>query len=53
MKSRPRATGQDVCLNGTSRTISMHGFKLTAITGAEKTKLRHNNQQSQWTVKYR
>ena len=31
----------------------MQGFTLTAITDAEKTKLRRKNSQSQWTVKYR
>ena len=31
----------------------MQGFKLSAITDAEKTKLRRKNYQSQWTVKYR
>ena len=31
----------------------MPGFTLAAITDAEKTKLRRNNEQSQWTVKYR
>ena len=36
-----------------SRTITMQGFTLTAITDAEKIKLRCNNKQSQWTVKYR
>ena len=36
-----------------SRTITMQGFRLTAITNVEKTKLRCKNFQSQWTVKYR
>ena len=31
----------------------MQGFRLAAITDVEKTKLRHKNFQSQWTVKYR
>ena len=31
----------------------MQGFTLAAITGAEKTKLRHKNLPSQWTMKYR
>ena len=31
----------------------MQGFTLTAIIGAEETKLRRENLQSQWTVKYR
>ena len=45
--------GQGACLKGMSRTITMQGFTLAAITDAEKTKLRRKNQQSQWTVKYR
>ena len=31
----------------------MQGFTLTAITDAEKIKLRRKNEQSQWTMKYR
>ena len=31
----------------------MQGFTLAAITDAEKIKLRHKNEQSQWTLKYR
>ena len=31
----------------------MQGFRLTAISEVEKTKLRGNYFQSQWTVKYR
>ena len=31
----------------------MQGFTLAVITGAEKTKRRHRNKQSQWTIKYR
>ena len=31
----------------------MQGVTLTGITDAEKTKLQHRNQQSQWTIKYR
>ena len=31
----------------------MQGFTLAVITGAEKTKHRHRNKQSQWTMKYR
>ena len=31
----------------------MQGFRLAAISDVEKTKLRHKNFQSQWTVKYR
>ena len=38
---------------GMSRTITLQGFTLSGITDAEKTKLRHKNEQSQWTVKYR
>ena len=45
--------GQGACLNGMSRTITMQGFRLAAITDVEKTKLRRKNFQSQWTVKYR
>ena len=30
-----------------------HTRSLAGITDAEKTKLRHKNEQSQWTVKYR
>ena len=36
-----------------SRTITMQGFTLAAITGAEKIKLRRKKLTSQWTVKYR
>ena len=53
MKYRSRSAGQGACLNGMSRTITMQGFRLAAITAVEKTKLRRNNFQSQWTVKYR
>ena len=35
-----------------SRTITIQGFALGAITDAEKTKLRHEI-NSQWTVKYK
>ena len=45
--------GQGACLNGMSRTITMQGFRLAAITDVEKTKPRLKNFQSQWTVKYR
>ena len=31
----------------------MQAFTLAAITDAEKNKLRHKNEQSQWTVKYK
>ena len=41
------------CLKGMSRTITMQGFRLAAISDVEKTKLRRKNFQSQWTVKYR
>ena len=37
MKYRSRAQGQGAQLKGMSRTITMQGFTLTAITGAEKT----------------
>ena len=36
-----------------SRTITLQGFTLAAITDAEKTKHRCKNLQSQWSVKYR
>ena len=36
-----------------SRAITKQGFTLAAITDAEKIKLRHKNEQSQWSVKYR
>ena len=45
--------GQGACFKGISRPITMQGFRLAAITDAEKTKLRRKNFQSQWTVKYR
>ena len=45
--------GHGACLKGMSKTITMQGFTLAAITDAEKTKLRRKNEQSQWTVKYR
>ena len=38
---------------GMSRTITLQGFTLAGIADAEKTKLLHKNEQSQWTVKYR
>ena len=31
----------------------MQGFRLAAISDVEKTKLRHKNFPSQWTVKYK
>ena len=43
MKYRSRALGQGACLKGMSRTITMQGFTLMAITDAEKTKLRRKN----------
>ena len=45
--------GQGACLKGMSRTITMQGFTLAAITDAQKIKLRCKNEQSQWSVKYR
>ena len=44
--------GQGACLKGMSRTITMQGLRLAAITDVEKTKFRHKICQSQWTVKY-
>ena len=43
MKYRSRSAGEGVCLKGMSRTITMQGFTLAAITDAEKTKLRRKN----------
>ena len=40
VKYRSRAPGQGACLKGMSRTITMQGFRLAAIS-VEKTKLRH------------
>ena len=43
VKYRSRVLGQGACLNGMSRTITMQGFRLAAIsiiTDVEKTKLR-------------
>ena len=45
--------GQGACLKGMSRTITMRGFRLAAITDDEKSNFRHKNFQSQWTMKYR
>ena len=45
--------GQGVCLKGMSRTITMQGLRLAAITDVEKTKLRRKICKSQWTMKYR
>ena len=45
--------GESACLKGMSRTITVQGFRLAAITDVEKTKLRRKNFQSRWTVKYR
>ena len=53
VKYSSRAPGQGACLKGMSRTITMQGFRHAAISDVEKTKLRHKNFQSQWTVKYR
>ena len=53
MKYRSRSAGQGACLKGMSRTITMKGFRLAAITDVEKSKLRCKNFQSQWTVIYR
>ena len=39
--------------NGSGELITIQGFILTAIRGAEKTSLRCKNIQSQWTMKYR
>ena len=39
VKYRSTALGQGACLKGMSRTATMQGFTLTAITYAEKTKL--------------
>ena len=43
MKYRSRSVGQGACLKGMSRTITMQGFTLTAITATEKTELRRKN----------
>ena len=48
-----RSAGQGACLKGMTRSITMQGFTLAAITDAEKIKLRLKNEQSQWSVKYR
>ena len=42
-KYRSRALGQDACLKGMSRKITMQGFTLMAITDAENNKLQHKN----------
>ena len=39
VKYRSRSEGQGACLKGMSRTVTMQGFTLAAITDAEKTKL--------------
>ena len=52
MKYRSRSAGQGACLKGMSRTITMQGLRLAAITDVEKTKLQRKICQSQWTVKY-
>ena len=43
MKYRSRAQGQEACLKGMSRTITIQGFIVAAITDAENTKLRRKN----------
>ena len=53
VKYSSRAPGQGACLKCMSRKITMQGFRLAAISDVEKTKLRHKNFRSQWTVKYR
>ena len=53
MKYSSREPGQGACLKGMSRTITMQGFRLAAISDVEKTKLRHQDFQSQWTEKYK
>ena len=35
--------GQGACLKGMSRTITMQGFRLAAVTDVEKIKLRSKN----------
>ena len=42
MKYKSKALGQGGCLKSMSRTITMQGFTLMAITDAEKTKLQRN-----------
>ena len=42
----PRNKSQGHVMEGLSWTITMQGFKLEAITDAEKTKLRRKNQTS-------
>ena len=37
VKYRSRVLGQGACLKGMSRTITIQGFRLTAITDVEKT----------------
>ena len=48
-----KISGSRCVLEGYVKDNSMQGFILTALTYAEKIKLRHKNEQSQWTVKYR
>ena len=36
-ENRSMASGPGACLKGMSRTITMQGFQLAAIKGAEKT----------------
>ena len=38
MKYRSRSAGQGACLKGMSRTITIQGFTLAAITDVEKIK---------------
>ena len=56
-KIKVKGTGSRCMLEGMSkgmsRTITLQGLTFAGITDAEKTKLRHKNEQSQWTVKYR
>ena len=44
VKCRSRESGQDVCLNVISRTITMQGFNLTALRCAEKFTKSKNNE---------
>ena len=43
MKYRSRALGLGACLKAMSRTTTMQGFTLVAVTDAGKTKLRRKN----------
>ena len=53
MKYGSMSLGQDACLEGMLRTITMQGFNLAAITGAEKNITTTLHRSSQWTMKYR